>query len=494
MSELQCWFYRRFCIAAFVITAACAASQRGSAPPVTVEVHPDEVLSRIPDNRLGINVNYLTDRPSRFAPGARPLDVALRALGVHYLRYPGGEKSQSYLWSVPPYDKPRPSLARTGPKEYWSSNRAFTGPDGKALIDPMDFDEFMTLCRRIACEPTIVVNQRSWLSPPSSPGGTAPSRELLIKTAAAWVHYANRVRHYNVRYWEIGNEPYFKSYNGPLQPAADYARDVHDFAVAMKHEDPSILIGANGNSEAYYREVLKVARADLDFLIVHSYPCCASYDAYIATARFDGSALAARTAINELPTPLRSHMFLALTEVNALDFLPGHKDVNDLGHAMLLFEILAQYLAFDPDVAFEEVWNTRWVRNNETSMPPAIVDVLDRNNNLNATGSAMALLGNGHLTAMVGIVRTGNTAVAAYAGTDAEGHLHIFIVNRNRTSQSIRISVASRTGVLSAATRELTGSGPEDTKPQLTSGPSISFTDGNAEVEAPPVSIVEILL
>jgi hypothetical protein len=106
----------------------------------------------------------------------------------------------------------------------------------------------------------------------------------------------------------------------------------------------------------------------------------------------------------------------------------------------------------------------------------------------------MALLGNGHLTAMVGIDRTGDTAVAAYAGTDTEGRLHIFIVNRDRAPQLIRVSVASRTGVLSAATRELTGSGPEDTKPQLTSGPSVSFTNGNAELETPPVSITEILL
>ena len=69
----------------------------------------------------------------------------------------------------------------------------------------MDFDEFMTLCHQIGCEPDVVVNHNSYLGPKTFPDSTVPTRSQLIKTAEAWVHCSNVVKHYGIHYWKIWN-------------------------------------------------------------------------------------------------------------------------------------------------------------------------------------------------------------------------------------------------------------------------------------------------
>jgi hypothetical protein len=462
-------------------------------PNAILEVDGSKVLSDVSRRPIGINVNFLTDRPALFAKGARPFDRALEDLGVHYLRYPGGEKSQSYLWSTPPFSISQPALSRTGPNEFWSAQRAYTKPDGKTLIDPMSFDDFMAICHSIGCVPDVVVNHNSYLGPKTSSDAVVPTRQQLIETAAAWIHYSNVVKSYGVRYWEIGNETYMKAYNGPRQEPTAYGKDVHDFAVAMKHEDPTIELGISGNTYEYYRDVLKVAADDVDFLVVHSYPCCASYEAYQHTLRFDSSVDPARKAIADLTPVQRKHIRMALTEVNALDFQPDHKDVNDLGHALLLFEILAQYITYDPDIDFEEVWNTRWIDNNKTGVSPSIFDMLNNRNELNATGVAMALLDHGLLTKMVQVnIPLSDGMITGYATSNEAGKLNVFIVNRDLHSR--RITLALRSTEVSGLFNTLvfTGKGPEDIDPVFKAGDAAAFANGKASLLLPPVSMTEV--
>jgi hypothetical protein len=66
-------------------------------------------------------------------------------------------------------------------------------------------------------------------------GGTA-------QEAAAWVHYANGVKGYNIKHWEIGNEMEGNwEYGGPVN-AVYYANRFIEFATLMKAEDSSIKI------------------------------------------------------------------------------------------------------------------------------------------------------------------------------------------------------------------------------------------------------------
>ena len=80
-----------------------------------IVVDPARTVRAVPRGWLGINVNVYLDHDRN--PAAqhgghpdRPIAAALKEMGVKRLRYPGGDKSDSHLWSVPPFDRPRPTV------------------------------------------------------------------------------------------------------------------------------------------------------------------------------------------------------------------------------------------------------------------------------------------------------------------------------------------------------------------------------------------------
>lgn len=64
-------------------------------------------------------------------------------MGGGYLRYPGREKSDRFLWSVPPYNKPQPTFARTG-EDIAPGFRPYVEKDGKtATSEVLDSEQFV---------------------------------------------------------------------------------------------------------------------------------------------------------------------------------------------------------------------------------------------------------------------------------------------------------------------------------------------------------------
>src|SRR5262249_27681844 len=149
---------------------------------------------------IGINLDFFMDG-GRFPNAKHSVKDALKKMGVKYLRYPGGEKSDLYLFSVPPYDRSVPTLART------AGLGDYPGViiDGRFTNDPLDFDEFMTICKADSAEPVIVVAADNYLLN-IKPGEKLSTRAELIKNATEWVRYANIKKNYGIKYWMIGNE------------------------------------------------------------------------------------------------------------------------------------------------------------------------------------------------------------------------------------------------------------------------------------------------
>jgi len=139
-------------------------------------------------------------------------------------------------------------------------------------IQPQQLDNFMPLLGKIGAIPTISVRLLN-----GSPDA-----------AAALVKYANIQKGYKIRYWSIGNEPYY--YAATLKQPYDtdrLNREWRAMALAMKAVDPTIqLIGpemdgytaneaANKKDSAgrdFMTEFLK-ANGDLtDIVSIHRYP------------------------------------------------------------------------------------------------------------------------------------------------------------------------------------------------------------------------------
>lgn len=143
---------------------------------------------------------------------------------VTMLRYPGGTWGDHFIWDDP--------------------GASYYGPGNRKQKRIMSQEQFIEICRKIGAEPILQINV-------ASKGGSFENRINPTKIediregaawAARWVHEANIVNGWDVKYWEIGNEVWIW-----LKPE-EYARHVAEYAKAMKAVDPDIKIIACGLS------------------------------------------------------------------------------------------------------------------------------------------------------------------------------------------------------------------------------------------------------
>jgi hypothetical protein len=441
----------------------------------------------------GVNLDYLADddRNPSLSP-RRNLAEALRELGPHYLRYPGGWKSAINLWSVPPFDSSRPVLAGRIPEEWIRAGLQLSRPDGTWKIDPLDFDEFMEVCRQFGAVPGIVVPYEScyW---PAMRDWRPPSRERLLKTAAAWVHYANKVKRYGVKFWEVGNESWLnnETWTNAISPST-YAADLLEFARRMKAEDPSIQIDANGNSDEWWREVLTRAVAQIDFLSVHSYPCWKwrSYEDY-RTNSVDilGPIYTAKRAIENHAPKHKGRLRIAVTEFAAGTFGDWDETPADLGRALISFDLQGQLLEC-PDVFFSQFWTTH---NIYRDLDGDVFETLHRDNSLTPIGRALWVWNRylGHEM----LATTSTEKVRCFASRSARREVTVFLLNKELVPQDVTVTLRHLPGELQQGERwSLHGNGPLDRKPIWEQSGIVGVRESELAARLEPTSVTVVRL
>ncbi len=447
-----------------------------------IEVDVSQVVTEVDRRVIGINIDYLVDHDSNRDPGARPLEEALKEMGVRSLRFPGGDKSDNHLWSVPPFERPQPALA-CGPRQ--GREVELQSADGEWTVRRLDFDEFMELCKRIDAEPTVVTCYDALFTP-----GCTVTKERLLETAVAWVDYANVKKKYGVKYWEIGNEAYID----PTISVHDYARDFIEFAKAMKKVDPSIWVGANGPPRAegtgrgeanegvlWWKVLYEAAAEHIDFVPIHVYSCWkwGTYEHY--RDHGPGYPEAHRDAISPLeaarkwgPPGFADRLRLTVTELNAADWSEGGwPKVNDLGHGLVAFDIFGTLLEIE-QIDMAQIWNTRWVSHSPDQ--PSLWDAVDDDNQLQPTGTQLAIWSQFLKDRMVHIEEPERMRTFASYSPDS-GALSLFLINKDAAAREV--TVALKGYQAPSAQRWLWhGQGPEDYKPTW-SGPESLPVDGD---------------
>ncbi|MDA3962279.1 MAG: hypothetical protein PF961_15940 [Planctomycetota bacterium] len=453
--------------------------------------------------RLGINLNYLEDGVLLAPEDGLSLVQGLRGLGVRSLRYPGGNKSDSHLWSVPPFERPAPRLAVTGDWDWPAMEpRLWDRAAGRFARDVLDTDEALALAEELEAELVMVVPYDEIYPNVEEEAGrfaAGPSRDELIATAVAWVRYCRDSGH-PVRYWEIGNETYFHD----SITAERYAADLIRFATAMKAADPNIRIGANGpdmpnsrgkaderlgREDRWWPTVLAAASAHIDYLSLHQYPCWEwrSFAAYASKRPAVLKQLrAARRAIDSYAAGEdRARIKLLVTEANAADWQDdgGWPNVGDIGHALVLFDMLAQYLACD-DLVTVQVWNTRWINHRDRT---ELWDALAADNRPSTIGQALALWARARSHWLEPAAIPGVVVVATH--DPASGALTVFLLNRSSEPKAVRLEGAplAAAGALSAQT--WSGSDAEDLAPRF--GPRAPLDGSVVTVPGAGMLIVE---
>jgi alpha-L-arabinofuranosidase len=226
-----------------------------SAAEVRIKVNAAKVKGSISTKLTGVNVSWYYDTDALWADGS--MTSYLREIKSTFLRYPGGCETSKFHWETP-YGHWNTDL--------WDPNiKPNTHSPDTAY---MDTDDYIKHCRAVGSEPLIGVNIQS---------GKKYDRILdSVNEAARWVQYCKN-KNYNVRYWYLDNEPYYKS-NSEAMTAAEYAGYIKQFAMAMKVADPNIkiIIGWENklsvpNYWADWKTIIKKAGAYFDIADVHWY-------------------------------------------------------------------------------------------------------------------------------------------------------------------------------------------------------------------------------
>jgi alpha-L-arabinofuranosidase len=436
-----------------ILIAGCKPENTG----ILINVYPDSVLADVSHHPIGINVDYFMDDDNYLKPARRTAD-ALKAMGAKYLRYPGGNKSDLYLFSVPPYEIAKPKLARTG-KGAVEYERVIKG-DKEYKYDVLDFDEFIAMCREVGAEPVITVAADEYLADYPE-GCTWTDREGLIRNAVEWVRYANIKKKYNVKYWLIGNECWHE--NNPNSTAEIYARDVVDFSKAMKAVDTSIYIIPNGNSVEFCETVLKIAGDYIDYFCISNYPIY-EYKSGYATYRDTLQDMMhpvdrALTAIAN--TGLKNKIKLIITEYGPFDWGDIWPMINDMGHALFNFELAGKQLLV-PEIEFSQFWNTRWINND--SIENSVYDALDKDGNFNADGYTLMIWGNFLGDKMV--KTTSTLHIRSFASYSPEEKiLYVYIMNMMENPEYVTLDIGQNKISSVIQAWNLAGNGADDCNP-----------------------------
>ena len=153
----------------------------------------------------------------------------VKEAGFTVLKYPGGNDADHYIWN---------------------------SPDNSA--GEMNTDEYAAFLNAVGAQGFITVNFNA-------------SPEL----AADWVRYCNKVKCYDIKYWEVGDEQWGTWAAGHTTPEK-YAERFIQFAKAMKAVDPTIKIAADvkpsDDPNDWTCRVLKAAGNYIDMVTFSYYP------------------------------------------------------------------------------------------------------------------------------------------------------------------------------------------------------------------------------
>jgi hypothetical protein len=200
------------CSALIVIITLLVFAFSADAKTARVTINPETKITDINPLFFGSNLLFWIDDDAELK-SAQFLD-RIKDLDIRLLRFPGGTAAENYLWN-----EKRLYNTKLFPFE--------TGPD------KTDTDEFVHFCRSVGAASLMIVNtEYSYLE---------GSVEKGARLAADWVRYC-KDKGYNVKYWAIGNEAYWK----PYYTAQQYSKLFLRYAEEMKKVDPSIQVGAIG--------------------------------------------------------------------------------------------------------------------------------------------------------------------------------------------------------------------------------------------------------
>lgn len=408
----------------------------------SVDISVTDTYTTSVKKRVGLSTLNYGDSDKRRSEGFVPFKTVMQDMKPGFLRFPGGIEASSYLWATAPSWEPSSHAPAFKSNNRWPNSIADIVING-TFVDAVNFDEFMDIANSVDAEVSIVINFDSMYA------SDGPSKDLLIETAVRWVRYCKEKGYKNVKYWEIGNETDMKSsYNGMTNNATLYGNDAKDFILAMKAEDPSILVGTNGFHEDFVMNTLNIVGEYIDFFVIHEYPLYNFVDGYANFSNGDGFYCGkykqANNAldVSSISQERKDKIFFLVTETSVIDWNDGWTG-NDVGHALAMFELIGRLMSTER-VHGSLIWTTHWVDKSITK-ENEIYNILSDTNGYNPIAYGIlpwSLSGDGKMIQVEYVSKE----ISTYA-LDNGNETIVMMMNKMDHPVSIKLSLPSQKSV-----------------------------------------------
>jgi alpha-L-arabinofuranosidase len=422
------------------------------------------------EHHLGLGLNFIADLPNISQP--------LQKLQLGTLRFATNEY---YLFD--PQEPNNPKVAIQDPSLWQVSS--FSKPDG-TWWNKLNFDQFMEICQATKAEPFIVVGIDAIAYQGGAPHVTP---EEVVAAAAAWVKYANLIKGYQVKYWEIGNESNVPHHELINWTPEQYGQTVVRMAQAMKAVDPTIKIGANGMrikpNDDWWSRVMPIVKNDVDFLVTHQYSWQENYEAWRDSPdRYDYNLQDAVKAIATYQPELK----LNVTENSS--FNPTVIQPNNTWKMLHNFEMLGQTLSTN-GVEYAHFWTSRWLEKDSLAEDNS---AFDANYQLTPMGHALKVWNQFLKPKIVYANATGTvTTWASYDKGDRS--LSILLLNKGQAQQKVNIALNHYPAKFKFLRPwVLRGETPESTTVTWDKSGSAFLWGKNLQLKLEPLSVTAIAL
>ena len=427
----------------------------------------DRVIADFSTNPIGINLNFLLDTDKVIQPTQK--------LNLGSLRYPMGEIADYYLFDRNHPDKPQVAIKDS---HLWFAQ--FTNIDG-TWKNPLDFDRFIKICRAVNAEPFVVVGIDALAYSGDAPHATF---DEVLQAAVDWVEYANIIKGYDVKYWEIGNEndlnSDFINWN-----AEKYAETVVKLSHAMKQVDPSIKVGVNGMTGIeWWDKVMPIAKDDVDFLVTHQYSSMQNYQQWHSNNwNYTYNLEVANQAIKKYNSKLR----LNVTEFSS--FNPSKSHANNIWKMLHNFEIIGNILSFS-QVDYCHFWISQWFAEN---LYLADYSAFDREYNLMLMSYPLKIWSS-FLRQQIVFSSKQIENIRSWASFDPDnGALNIFLLNKNTKPQFVEVKLKNYSNNTKNADRVIiNGNSPISGKADWKEASPIRLKRSRIKTKLKPLSITVI--
>ncbi len=214
----------------------------------------NENPTQVSDKLIGFNTIY-SHYSDAFWKDTEVKD-ALKDMGTHFLRWPGGAPTNRFHWN---------NLNGQGWQDNWNpdydADDSQKGDRDESLYT--DLDEYIAICKEVGATPLVGINQGSGLKYNRVQDG--------IEEAKALVQYC-KTKGYNVNYYYLDNEPYHDGANRKMT-AAEYAEQINLYAPAIKEVNPNAKIVINWekirNNSLW--NILRDSGNNIDIVEIHFY-------------------------------------------------------------------------------------------------------------------------------------------------------------------------------------------------------------------------------